>query len=35
MNTASVIIEILILVGVSINATVGILNYCLNKKDKQ
>jgi hypothetical protein len=35
MKLASFIIEIFILVGVSINATVGILNYRLNKKDKQ
>lgn len=32
MKLAGLIIEILILVGVSINATIGVLNYRLNKK---
>jgi len=31
----SIIIEIAILIGVSINATVGVLNYRLNKNNKQ
>jgi hypothetical protein len=35
MKLASIIIEISILIGVSINATVGVLNYRLNKKDRQ
>jgi hypothetical protein len=35
MKLAGFIIEIFILVGVSINATLGVLNYRLNKKDRQ
>jgi hypothetical protein len=35
MKLVSIMIELLILLGVSVNCVTGILNYRLNKKDKK